>query len=932
MDQYLIDYLFSGKAWLLIGSGLSVAMGYPTWARLAEEVIRAIRSEIPARCTPGIESIQSAFTRAEYPTVFDEAVQLFGWPRVLLVLRDILRPAGSDVIYELIAKWPVRVYMTTNYDDEISTHLARIGEPYTTLSNSEDHMGLLSLDSNSTVVKLHGDLTSSRGLILTKRNYDEIQNGESWQYWRTKLTSIFQILPVVIIGHSLADKNIKHVLEVAKRGAGVTQPVCWIAPDVEYEQRREYLEKYRIRVVTYSTQSGDHSNLVRLIRHITDFMPPRLSIHQRAQIAAISESPLGKSAAAPGFFVYNRLTKEAAFEERRLDILISVIESALPKLKTMNRFTLREALKIAGWPPAVDLGGDLERAVGDRAQQSGILELLEFPVFTVAHSADSAIGQNQQSFDHLRDRFVQALSLRLKKNYPMLHASDVGQISSDIESSLIGYFREGGLSLATTLFCGPTSGQRQSPVPSSIMRFIAEASTRYDSGIKRQAFCTVSVDAFVRAESPEREYLGRISQGFFAFHALGVLGDVAHERLSHAKDTVWLIDSNVLIGLLAVASSSSGVFRDSFGRLRNLGIRCFTTDKLFDEVHRHYYFANKLIQTVGPASPSVLASALGDVPYSQSNAFLEGFINWQAAGNRCDWGLYLFEVFGKRSPDSSDMKSRLTELGIEVVGFQDWPGFAQNDLAESLNYASRIVNRLTELTRDHDTYDYRDPHKKAGPEAEALMIIKSERSGKYHMLSELGQASAAWFVSDTSLLNVIDSGVIITWQSVAFVRFVFTLAPKIDRDSAERAFASVLMSIARSGVSLLSDNVVSMVFGGVIDQERLSILEQRQEYEETLASIYGEPLDKVLERIPLRFRHVAGVQLTQELAQAEIARRKLAESNSLEARRELKSLKEELNQLKKYRKKVGARKAQSKKRARRNASKQKLARRKRRKK
>ena len=90
--------------------------------------------------------------------------------------------------------------------------------------------------------------------------------------------------------------------------------------------------------------------------------------------------------------------------------------------------------------------------------------------------------------------------------------------------------------------------------------------------------------------------MGRIAQGFFAFHALGVYGDVATERLSHAKDTVWLVDSNVQIGLLALSSSSNALFRDCFNRLLDLKVRLFTTEKLFDEVHQHFYFPDKLIE------------------------------------------------------------------------------------------------------------------------------------------------------------------------------------------------------------------------------------------------------------------------------------------------------------------------------------------------
>ena len=253
---------------------------------------------------------------------------------------------------------------------------------------------------------------------------------------------------------------------------------------------------------------------------------------------------------------------------------------------------------------------------------------------------------------------------------------------------MIGYFREGGLSLATTLF---SPKDERHVVPSSIVKFITQASTKYDSLLKRQVFCTISVDAFVKSESAEREYLGRIAQGFFAFHALGVYGDVALERLAHAKNTVWIIDSNVQIALLSLSSFANILFRECFNKLRQLNIRTFTTEKLFDEVWEHFYFAKKLIDNEGPNSNSVLAAALGDIPYSRSNAFLEGFIYWQAAGNSCDWNLYLFEIFGKRSPTVKDFKSTLYSLGIEVIDLQDWPGFDQTEFAECDQYAERTL-------------------------------------------------------------------------------------------------------------------------------------------------------------------------------------------------------------------------------------------------
>jgi hypothetical protein len=227
-----------------------------------------------------------------------------------------------------MARWPVPIYLTTNYDDEIQKKLTELREAYVPYSNSENHLAFLTMDQEGAIFKLHGDLRSENGLILTKNQYRAIEDADDWAYWRTKMTSVFQMARIVVVGHSLSDKNIQHVLEAAKRGAGVVQPVCWIAPDVDLDLSREFLEKYRIRVISYDNRDGTHRNLRRLLKHITQFIPPRTAIGIREQIAQVSRSPPGSSAAAPGYFVFNKLAAQSNYEEKRLDIILASIQAA----------------------------------------------------------------------------------------------------------------------------------------------------------------------------------------------------------------------------------------------------------------------------------------------------------------------------------------------------------------------------------------------------------------------------------------------------------------------------------------------------------------------------------------------------------------------------------------------------------------------------
>jgi len=901
MDQILINYLKSGKAWVLVGSGPSVEMGYPTWKNLAEDALREVQINGDKA---SIQKIESNITKNNFPMAFENAKKALGGPRLLQVLENSLRPSKEGVIYELIAKWPVPVYLTTNYDNEISKHLAAKGETYLDYSNTEDHFARLIPSLEGAVVKIHGDLRTEKGLILTHEHYQKIMNHEGWEYWRTRMTSLFQMIPIIIIGHSLSDPNIDHILSCAKTGSGVAMPICWIAPDEKPDNIRTYLEKYRIRIISYSNTDGSHRNLRKLIEMLSDFLPDRLSIRLSPGVIEQTESPLGDSAASPGFFVYNKLSTHKEVESKRKDVVLSVIEAVIPELKKIGTFDLNRALNIAGWPEETILETTFRDELAKEAVNCGLLITTDNKFFSVNPGSETLLLEKQKNFEHLRSRFIQSLFIRLKRDYQMLSDPDARQIALDIEKSIINYFQKCGLTLASLLF---SQSRQRKLVPTLILRYLKELSARYDDLLKRQAFITVSIDAFVRAESAEKEYLGRISHGFLAFHAFGVFGDLAAERLEDAKKTVWIVDSNVQICALALQSSFNSVYRNMFKRLKELGIRFFTTGSLLSETFQHLWFASDVIKKHGPDSRDVLAAAAGDLPYRKSNEFLQGFLNWQAAGNAKDWEAYMYSIFNSYRPTYSynDVFLALIKLGIEVLNISDWPGFQDIRDFELINqYKDKISQKLwgyfkTDDFSDPDSYLYLDPYKKAKPEAEAMLIVKNERDGKYYMLSAKDIPSPSWFISQTSVLNIIDPDLVITWSPAAFVQFSSSLI-RTPPNTFE-AFQTILMNIAQSGISLLDDKVISAAFGGVIDEIHLNLKEQKEKYQASLGAKYGESIEAVLDRLPLRYQPLAAVQLADERAQVEEEKRISAEKDKINAEKKTESMEFELRKVEKFR-------------------------------
>src|SRR5258706_11819605 len=180
MDSVLVDYLNSGRTWLIVGSGPSNEMGYPSWVHLAK---RAVQLTTVEGSKDAGERANQALQARDFPKVFQIAFDQLGPDRTLESLREGLVPSRTNgPIYELLARWPIAVYLTTNFDTEIQQHLAKLGQAYETYSNSQDHMGLLVSDLTGAVVRLHGDLTSADGLVLTSSQYAALANGDGFRY------------------------------------------------------------------------------------------------------------------------------------------------------------------------------------------------------------------------------------------------------------------------------------------------------------------------------------------------------------------------------------------------------------------------------------------------------------------------------------------------------------------------------------------------------------------------------------------------------------------------------------------------------------------------------------------------------------------------------------------------------------------------------
>ena len=107
---------------------------------------------------------------------------------------------------DLLAKISIEGIITTNWDD----FCERIFPKFKTVVGQKELLLSESIVSVGEIYKIHGCINEPESLILTQEDYKEFDRKNT--YLAAKLITIFIEHPIVFIGYSMNDKNIKTIL------------------------------------------------------------------------------------------------------------------------------------------------------------------------------------------------------------------------------------------------------------------------------------------------------------------------------------------------------------------------------------------------------------------------------------------------------------------------------------------------------------------------------------------------------------------------------------------------------------------------------------------------------------------------------------------------------------------------------------------------
>ena len=456
--------LFKGQStpYLFVGSGFSRRyFGTPGWEELLREIAKASGiqygkyvddpNDLPAVASAMAADIKNSWYEGEFskydwcnPDSLEDAVGL-GVDMALKYIACQLtetrvkdgipmyfkpnNPTGKNEFYEddvlreeldIFSRMNPPAIITTNYDSALET----IHKGYQ-VYGSQSEMISSSLQNIGEIYKIHGTVSNHGSIVLTREDYDRFEQRN--KYLIAKLLTIFTENPIVFIGYSLSDENIKNIFNgiqeclegsVNIREAYERKFIFLNRPSNDAEERVYTTEKSlsnHISMKVTVIQARDFREVFKAISETKIQVPAKLvrMFKEQAFRIASAKDALETIYAMPISDLEQRIDKENA------EILVSGIGIVKPSFKLTKIEDLRRIfLHKEDYPAYACIEGIISR--------KGSWTWTPIFYYINKLTADELGQLSEDDIEFLRERMKS-----LSSNYDALGVSNSGDCSAE---------------------------------------------------------------------------------------------------------------------------------------------------------------------------------------------------------------------------------------------------------------------------------------------------------------------------------------------------------------------------------------------------------------------------------------------------------------------------------------------------------------------
>lgn len=456
--------LFKGQStpYLFIGSGFSRRyFGTPGWEELLREIAEASgiqygkyvddRNDLPAVASAMAADIKNSWYDGKFSkydwcnpdslenTVglgVDMALKYIACQLTETRVKDGIpmyfkpnNPTGKNEFYEddvlreeldIFSRMNPPAIITTNYDSALET----IHKGYQ-VYGSQSEMITSSLQNIGEIYKIHGTVSNHRSIVLTREDYNHFEQRN--KYLIAKLLTIFTENPIVFIGYSLSDENIKNIFNGIQEcledsvdiGEAYERKFIFLnRPSNDVEERVYTTEKSlsnRISMKVTVIQARDFREVFKAISETKIQVPAKLvrMFKEQAFRIASAKDTLETIYAMPISDLEQKIDKENA------EILVSGIGIVKPSFKLTKLEDLRRIfLHKEDYPAYACIEGIISR--------KGSWTWAPIFYYINKLTADELGQLSEDDIEFLRERMKS-----LSSNYDALGVSNPGDCSAE---------------------------------------------------------------------------------------------------------------------------------------------------------------------------------------------------------------------------------------------------------------------------------------------------------------------------------------------------------------------------------------------------------------------------------------------------------------------------------------------------------------------
>ena len=642
-EASLFKEIAHGNCFVLVGSGASIDAGYPSWIDLAKQVYVSFQDECDESQKKHLCALLESQDVEKLLLFFDKIEEKVSKIRLVNKIKEIfnsISPKESE-IYSIITQWPINYYLTTNYDSEIIKYLNKIGEVFLEKGNTEEDFFSLKVGSEKFVVKIHGSFDAPDSFIISKHDYDVLQNNED-SYWNKKIFSILSMCNLILIGYSVSDPDFSKQLELAKKISSYKKPVYMFATDIDSRRISELYAKYNIKVIPYNNSDKKHSNLKRLLYQYSCFIPKRNS-----NLIGKTEDFFKDNEIAASLYVYNKTVQQ---NSELIDIAFhNIILYFLQKGKLNEDELIGKITDNHIANNCCNL-----KDTCSQLEQNGYIKQ-DGLYYEITEAGNKIINESKCAYNDTKDRFKVFCFNYLEKKVAKTESKE--KIYNHVEKGIGILFQKRGIEIARRFM----DYDEDAEISISFdIAYAFEATCTTLTGEEYDYFIDLILTIFQNPSKEIKDYLSVLCNSYFMYHILGHDEKARESRLSFIKNRKVIIDSNVLIPLIAQNCENNEFTKDLIEKLYVHNTELYVTEKIIEEIFSHLNWAIKNFSDKAISDINLFQASKGEFGYRQ-NLFLQGALKWCNENNCQNFESYLVHCFGEEYDQSQKIRLKIID-------------------------------------------------------------------------------------------------------------------------------------------------------------------------------------------------------------------------------------------------------------------------------